>query len=106
MSSLLENLYLSIESRDGSVHRSLSTNTTCRNLNNFNNNHAAHKTFADDHDSCESPKVQNMEEISLMSLEKDLKHLEEQNNNVFKKKNKLSDDLSSFFQRHHSRFRN
>lgn len=92
-------------SRDGSIlHRSLSTNaTTCRNLNNLNvvPKHSSHS-----HESCESPKVQNMEEISLMSLEKDLKTLEELNNNAIKRKPTFSNHLSRFFQRQTNKFRN
>lgn len=103
--------FLFVPSRDGSIlHRSLSTNaTTCRNLNNFN---AAPKTSAnyeqesEHRQSYESPKVQNMEEISLMSLEKDLKTLEEQNNNALRRKTKISDQLSRFFQRRTTKFRN
>lgn len=95
----------SLPSRDGSIlHRSLSTNaTTCRNLNNLN---VAHKNSVHSHESFESPKVQNMEEISLMSLEKDLKTLEELNNNAIKRKTKLSNHLTRFFQRRPSKFRN
>lgn len=100
--------YLSFfTSRDGSIlHRSLSTNaTTCRNLNNLN---VAHKNVSihDEHNaSYESPKVQNMEEISLMSLEKDLKNLEELNNYALRRKSKITDHLSRFFQRRSSKFR-
>jgi hypothetical protein len=92
-------------SRDGSIlHRSLSTNaTTCRNLNNLN---AVPKNSVHSHESYESPKVQNMEEISLMALEKDLKTLEELNNNAIKRKPKFSDHLSRFFQRRPNKFRN
>lgn len=102
----LSHLYF-FTSRDGSIlHRSLSTNaTTCRNLNNLN---AAHKNVSihEEHNaSYESPKVQNMEEISLMSLEKDLKNLEELNNYALRRKSKITDHLSRFFQRRPNKFR-
>jgi hypothetical protein len=46
--------------------------------------------------SHEFPKVQNMEEISLMALEKDLKTLEERNSAIHRKK-KFSQQLPRFF---------
>lgn len=49
----------------------------------------------DESSSHEYPKVQNMEEISLMSLEKDLKTLEEQSN--IRRKKKISEQISRFF---------
>ncbi|KAG5680562.1 hypothetical protein PVAND_010061 [Polypedilum vanderplanki] len=89
-----------LKRRDGSIlHRSLSTNaTTVKNLNNLNA--VTHKYSGNSHESYshEYPKVQNMEEISLMSLEKDLKTLEEQNNAIRRKK-KFSEQLSRFFMR-------
>lgn len=93
----------SFHSRDGSIlHRSLSTNaTTCRNLNNLN---VAPKHSIPSHESIESPKVQNMEEMSLMSLEKDLKTLEEQNHNAFRRKSKF--ELTRFFNNRPNKFRN
>lgn len=99
-------LFIYLPSRDGSIlHRSLSTNaTTCRNLNNLN---VVHKTSVNfEHESFESPKVQNMEEISLMSLEKDLKTLEEMNLNALRRKSRVSDNLIRYFQRRPNKFRN
>lgn len=96
-----------LTSRDGStLHRSLSTNaTTCRNLNNLNVAHKNVSIHEENNASYESPKVQNMEEISLMSLEKDLKNLEELNNYALRRKSKITDHLSRFFQRRPSKFR-
>jgi hypothetical protein len=45
-----------------------------------------------------------MEEISLMSLEKDLKTLEELNNNALRRKSKF--ELSRFLPRRPNKFRN
>ncbi|CRK92469.1 CLUMA_CG006046, isoform A [Clunio marinus] len=95
-----------LKKRDGStLHRSLSTNaTTCRNLNNWNMVHK--NSIPSHHESLESPKVQNMEEISLMSLEKDLKTLEEQNNNYLRRKSSpLGEQFTRFFQKRPTYFR-
>lgn len=104
LQTIIEHSSPSLPSRDGSIlHRSLSTNaTTCRNLNNLN---AAHKNSLHSHESYESPKVQNMEEISLMSLEKDLKTLEEQNNNAIRRKSSKF-QLSRFLPKRPNKFRN
>ena len=70
---------------------------TVRNLNNFKT--VTHKYSVNSHESYshEYPKVQNLEEeISLMSLEKDLKTLEEQNN-AKRRKKKFSEHLTKFF---------
>ncbi|XP_070492080.1 gonadotropin-releasing hormone receptor isoform X2 [Chironomus tepperi] len=90
-----------LKRRDGSIlHRSLSTNaTTVRNLNNLNT--VTHKYSVNSHESYshEYPKVQNIEEeISLMSLEKDLKTLEEQNI-ALRRKKKFSEQLTRIFKK-------
>jgi hypothetical protein len=75
-------------------------------LNAVHKHSLAHVSSVEEtHESYESPRVQNMEEISLMSLEKDLKNLEEQNNNAIRRKSTISDHLTRFFQKRPGKFR-
>jgi hypothetical protein len=100
-------------SRDGSIlHRSLSTNTNATTIKILrHDNTPVVPKYSEESSHHESPKVQNMEEISLMALEKDLAKLEENNNHTVRKKktfdNNVFEQLSRLFHRRRaSKFHN